>query len=296
MTILTFTSYFAPKHIQGVGTFQDAGPLENDPLVSALSAVAAHFPLAGQLDFLLSLSTGEPKPQRNFPTTDTRSLWKNGAFPRLGRLVWERMRDSKTRRAFREHPRYHRLTTQFNGREPRLDDVQSIPELKSMVDNDIALTLPIKKIARCFVASLFYFELSSLPRHINGRKQGNGIILCSIKQTDPAFPILFERLAANSAEFRLNNFPTIKVVQPENFDSSGNFRMKVDVVATDSFDLTLKQDSDEPIDISGSPFSISRLVRLQCLKAVFGRPDHKKRKSGASDCCLPMKRRKMRAR
>ncbi|RSL62169.1 hypothetical protein CEP51_013512, partial [Fusarium floridanum] len=48
---------FPPQHINGVGTFQDAGPLENDPLISALTAAATAFPLLEEPDFVVSLGT-----------------------------------------------------------------------------------------------------------------------------------------------------------------------------------------------------------------------------------------------
>ncbi|KAE9969413.1 hypothetical protein EG328_006861 [Venturia inaequalis] len=52
--------FFPPKHIRDVGTFQDAGPFVNDPLILALSEAAALFPLSGKPDFVISLGTGEP--------------------------------------------------------------------------------------------------------------------------------------------------------------------------------------------------------------------------------------------
>ncbi|KAI2602275.1 hypothetical protein GGR54DRAFT_645183 [Hypoxylon sp. NC1633] len=54
--------FFSPKHVDGVGTFQDAGPLENNPVISALSEAAALFPLVEEPDFVVSLGTGEPEP------------------------------------------------------------------------------------------------------------------------------------------------------------------------------------------------------------------------------------------
>jgi hypothetical protein len=41
-------SFFPPMHVNDVRTFQDAGPLENDPLLWALAEAAALFPHAGQ--------------------------------------------------------------------------------------------------------------------------------------------------------------------------------------------------------------------------------------------------------
>ncbi|SCN98200.1 uncharacterized protein FFNC_10015 [Fusarium fujikuroi] len=123
---------FPAKHIHGFGTFQDAGPLENDPLISALTAAAKAFPLLEEPDFIVSLGTGEPKPQGEFPVTNSRNTWKNGALPRLLRLAIEKMRDKKLRQAYQGHPKYHRLNVQFDEDEPRLDDVHSIAELREL--------------------------------------------------------------------------------------------------------------------------------------------------------------------
>jgi hypothetical protein len=78
--------FFPPKEINSVGTFQDAGPLENDPLISALLEVAAMFPLIEEPDFMVSLGTGAPRTKGDKPSISVSSpltLWKDGAFPRL---------------------------------------------------------------------------------------------------------------------------------------------------------------------------------------------------------------------
>lgn len=62
-------SFFPPRHIQDIGTFQDAGPLVNDPLIPALSEVATLHPHLDGPDFLLSLGTGEPRLSPN-PSPD----------------------------------------------------------------------------------------------------------------------------------------------------------------------------------------------------------------------------------
>jgi len=125
--------FFPPKKIDGVGTFQDAGPLQNDPLISALSEVAAMFPMVEEPDFMVSLGTGTPRTTSGKPSMSVSgplSLWKDGAFPRLWRMFWERMRDRHVKQVFRTHPRYHRLDTEFDGELPRLDNTKSIHELK----------------------------------------------------------------------------------------------------------------------------------------------------------------------
>jgi hypothetical protein len=45
--------------------FQDPGPLENDPLISALSEVVAIFLLVKEPDFIVSLGTSAPRTKSN---------------------------------------------------------------------------------------------------------------------------------------------------------------------------------------------------------------------------------------
>ncbi len=78
-------SFYPP----GVGMFQDAGPLQNDPLISALSEVAAMFPLVEEPDSMVSRGTGAPCTTSGKPSMSVSgplSLWKDGAFPRLWRM------------------------------------------------------------------------------------------------------------------------------------------------------------------------------------------------------------------
>jgi hypothetical protein len=110
---------------------------ENDPIISALSEAAATFPLTEDFDFVVFLGTGEPKLKNDDTSAYCSSnIWKNGAFPRLCNMAWEKMRDRKNRRASNTHPRYHRLDVEFDHAEPRLDDARSIPELRSKVQAD----------------------------------------------------------------------------------------------------------------------------------------------------------------
>ncbi|CAK7206337.1 hypothetical protein SEUCBS139899_009126 [Sporothrix eucalyptigena] len=193
--------FFPPKHIRGVGTFQDAGPLENDPLVSALSEVAALFPLVDEPDFVVSLGTGEPRPKPHPASAAPRSVWRNGAFPRLCRLFWEKMRDKKIRQAFQTHPRYHRLDVQVDGDEPRLDDAASMSEMMAIAQHDASCEDTINDVARSLVASLFYFELDAIPLREGTRHRCTGRIRCSVQPSEPAFAVLVQRLARRAAQF-----------------------------------------------------------------------------------------------
>ena len=114
---------FPPNEIKGV-IFQDAGPLENDLLISALSEVAAMYPLVEEPDFIVSLGTGTPRirGKLSMSASGPLRLWKDRAVPRLYRLFWEKMRDRQVKQAFRTHPRYYCLDIEFDGAVLRLDD------------------------------------------------------------------------------------------------------------------------------------------------------------------------------
>ncbi|KEY75282.1 hypothetical protein S7711_08625 [Stachybotrys chartarum IBT 7711] len=274
--------FFPPKHIDGVGLLQDAGPLENDPLVSALFIVANIWPHIDKPDFVLSLGTGEPKLSETLAAEDSCSESRNGMLLRLCRLFWEKTRDGKMRQLFQALMWYHRLSVQFDGSEPRLDDVQAIPEMKAKVHDDASLSAKIDDVVRYMIASLFYFELDVMPHRYGGRYLGSGHILCSIKAQDPAFPTLMERL--KSSRFQIDGHADMQVVDDNCFDKHGNFRKPVKLNTEGRFAITLSQQTEEPSHISGSPLSVEKLVKLQGLSAVFGRPDHRKRKrSGSMD-------------
>ena len=57
-------------------------------------------------------------------------------------------------------------------------------------------------------------------------------------------------------------------------DADGNFCLPLDVETKDKFVITLQlADEEAGSDISGSPFSVQKLVAAQGLDAAFGRPD-----------------------
>ena len=212
-------------------------------------------------------------------TTLAAHPWKNKALPRLCRLFWEKMRDKKIRQAFQNNPRYHRLDVEFDQAEPRLDDTKTMSELKSKVQVDTSLSGAIDSIARHMLASLFYFELESIPEKINGKFVAVGHIQCLERRRDPAFSLLLHRLLDCSATFYLDGCPI-----PGNFgdssflDADGNFRKRVELNVSDKFTVCLKQGRSEPCNISGSPYSLQKLILAQGLAAHLGTANHRKRK------------------
>jgi hypothetical protein len=78
---------------------------------------------------VVSLGTGAPRLKNNGPSmSGPHNIWKDGAFPRLCHMYWEKIRDRKVGQIFQTHPRYH---IEFDSPEPRLDDTNSMPDLKS---------------------------------------------------------------------------------------------------------------------------------------------------------------------
>ena len=241
--------------------------------------MTALFPLTEEPDFVVSIGTGGPvegKPDTNTDAMDNN--WKNKAFLRLCRMFLEKMRDRKIRQNFQMHPRYHRLDIEFDQAEPRLDDTKSMSKLKLKVETDNSMSKTIDGVARCMVASLFYFELDSKPDNVEGKSVGTGHIQCSIRRRNPAFPLLLRQLSDASALFYLNDYPIPgKFGDSSCLSADGNFRKLVELNLTGGFTISLKQGSGK-YNISGSPYSVEKLVTAQGLNAHCGSANHRKRK------------------
>jgi hypothetical protein len=189
------------------------------------------------------------------------------------------MRDSKIRQAFHSSPRYHRLDVEFDEAEPRLDDTESIPNLKLKAREDDSITSTVSSIARCIVASLFYFELESVPEKIDGKFVGIGYIQCTLRRTSPAFPLLLSQLSSCASVFYLDDSPIPGTFGDNSFLSpDGNFRKRVELNVSNRFAVTLGQGCHEKNNISGSPYLIEGLIRAQGLDAYLGTAYHRKRK------------------
>jgi hypothetical protein len=236
-------------------------------------------PLAEEPDFIVSLGTGTSRAKESLsvPASSHLRLWKDKAFPRLWRMFWEKMRDRQIKQVFRNYSRYHRLDIEFDGPLPRLDNIQSIHELQKRAQEDDSVSKVIDNIARSAIASLFYFELDSKPGKYDKEYIGVGSIFCTIRQSDPAFQLLLDQLS--SATFYFDNRLIPGTVGDRSFiDQDGNFRKRVELSVNGRFTVTLKQGDSEPCNISGSTYSVERLISAQELDAHFGRADHGKRK------------------
>jgi hypothetical protein len=295
-------SIFPSHHINGVGTLQDAGLLENDPELWARSEVSALFPHLEEPDFVVSLGTGEPAASSYEVSTEDRR--QQGMLRRAWHLFWEKSRDKVVRRAAgMTKPASYRLNIDFDGDEPRLDDTSSIPNMMSRVQTDATLLPKIDAVTRRMVASLFRFELDLLPcRCENDVYMFTGQILCSIRQQEynPKSPQqgdndrlekLLARLRSGRSSFFVNGSPIACAINERSFvGNDGNFQIQINAKTSDRLEVTFEIDGTKACNISGSPYSLQKLVTVQGLDAPFGRSDHRKRKRCEEDVNRKAKR------
>ena len=283
--------FFPTKEIAPLGTFQDAGPLENDPVSTVVSEARMLYP-SSRTDLIVSLGTGTVPDADS--KRDTHNVKPRKAPFRIQDLVWEKSRDKQVRQAFAHHSRYHRLDHEMDC-DYALDDVNQMRELQQGVEGDGSLAEPIDRLVRCAIASLFYFELSGMPCRRGGKYIGAGIVLCSIPGDDPAFKVLLDRLASRRAQLYVNGEPISGAWDDStDRDKNGNFCRRVQYETGDQISISIRMDgsSAQGAHISGLPSAIVDLVNAQGLNAYFGTSDHRKRKRSVDDdMCVAKKRR-----
>lgn len=275
-----------------VGTLQDHGPLENDPVISAMTEVTKLYPHIHEPDFILSLGTGEPSQTEHAHDIDEpRQKWNNAGLLRLGRLAWEKSRDKKARQIFQNNPRYFRFDVKTTGTEPRLDSLESMDTLESLVCKDDSLVRLSEDFARRAVGSLFYFELAQKTDCFGDKHEGHGYILCKLGPSHPAFQPLMNYLERVAAKFYLND-ELIASIRSNGIPigPDGRFRLSVKILVGDKFAIMLRQGDNALFHISASPFSIIKLETLQGLTAFFGRPNHRKRQRSSGHTHQPCKK------
>jgi hypothetical protein len=189
--------------------------------------------------------------------------------------------------------RVHRLSVDFDGPEQRLDDTSMIRELTLKSQTDPALTPTIEIAAGHMVASLFYLELDGPqpPQWRNGAYKLREYLFCSIRRGDAVLAALLRKLSSNCGKFLVGDWAVSDTLC---VGTDGNFCLSLDLETKDKFAITL-QLADEEVgsNISGSPFSVRKLVTAQGLDAAFGRPDHRKRKRIGEDERSSCKRRRI---
>ncbi|KAI1541065.1 Patatin [Pyrenophora tritici-repentis] len=299
--------FFKPTTIRGYADQQDAGQLRNNPILMALSEAQKLFPGTEEPDFVVSLGTGGPRLNaQELYIPGSRGLLKDGWIPRFCRGSLAAMagdRDWKALVSFgrpKSSGKYHRLDIEFDGPEPRLDAVSDMASLQSRALGDPLLSPVLDNIAECAIASLFYFKPHTRPRYMGGQYVGSGWIKCKLRHGEPALEVLLSRLCTAGARLLIGNrnVPDLhdkciaKIGDCSNFDETRNFCTSLTFGVQGSFSIFLQEDSNTPRHISGSPFSVERLVRAEGLEAYFGRADHRKRDWAHDDCAIPEAKRR----
>jgi len=307
--------FFTPKNIAGLGKFQDGGLTDNNPLKLALQEVKASNPgdpSAKRSTLKVSLGTGKP-PDRDPEMYGSNSWWRDLWFVRLFRALWSSIDGQESSYSIRKwevshhdeelnggkkrrRGEYFRFNFDFRGQPPRLDDSSRIPEMKIHAREAILHSKQLDRLAHCIVAQLFVFELEleRAPRKENGRYACTGYILCCHRAPTPEFEALLGRLTKSSAKFLLRGRTLPGLIRDRSsLARDGNFRKRVDFEVTskdDLISLQLREKGSESFNISGSPFSIQWLIKVQELGQPFGRRDGVKRKRKDDDEGLCKKR------
>lgn len=273
----------------------------------ALSEAEALFPFTEEPDFVVSLGTGSPRPNaKELYTSGSRGLLKDGWIPRFLRGSWETMAGNRDWKALvssgraKSSGKYHRLDIEFDGPEPRLDAVSDMASLQSRALQDPLLSPVLDNIAECAIASLFYFKPHTRPRYMGGQYVGSGWIKCKLPYGEPALEVLLRRLSTAGARLLIGdrNVPDLHdkciatIGDRSNFDETKNFCASLTLCVQGSFSVFLQEDSHTPRHISGSPFSVDRLVQAEGLEAYFGRADHRKRNWAHDDSAIPQAKRR----
>lgn len=281
--------FFPPKYVPELGrTFQDGGVLRNNPTIVGFSEFSA-LTRDARPDLIINLGTGaEPEPERQM------RFWQDSWPIRLvraymsflqGRSTWNDAACLVKRES--RHIGHYRLDIALEG-DIRLDDVSSMPLLRSAVLQDTTLREAIEEIAQRLFAALFYFELISLPTPVDSRYRIEGRVLCTRKAGDPALPLISQRLRGSTL---LINMKAIEF-QLE-YDTYGNIVVPFVFLADQSFSLEVRQaSSSSSFSLSGSPYHNSTLISRGGLAASFGTRSPK-RKAGCDPYERPSQRRRL---
>jgi hypothetical protein len=273
----TSNRFFKPQTVRTLGIFQDGGLQHNNPASIAQWERKFIWKNREEPDFALSLGTG---------TSSVTAGSNSGSISRFyvrlyksfmrnldGEDAWKRFLNSVAPTA---RHRYHRLNIQFPGPEPSLDDAQQIPELKASVStavqerNELIVT-----IVDYMIASMFYFELDSLPVPREGGYMCSGYIFCRLDIPKHSLRRLYDRMIETSSWFLIQGIP-IRCVEgvPESlppFKRRVTFR--VDSL-TEMIAFSIRGITSCPKMLSGFPTSISDLIANQNLDSPFGTVDH----------------------
>ena len=171
---------------------------------------------------------------------------------------------------------------------PALDDITKIASLKNLVSSDSHIQLQAKRIAQRLFASLFYFELTDIPRRgEQARFHIEGNMLCTRKCPDPALDQIYKRLVSSKLYIGGKQM-ACRVLR----DKDGNIYLPVGFDNDEIVGIEIKEKGvDEAFPISGSPLAVQMLIRESGFIDHFGTRTHKRKNHGVNEG--PHKRRRI---
>lgn len=250
----------------------------NNPIFTARSEFEALKPndAAEEPDLLMNLGTGSVVPYSSNSSKARPIL--DAWFVRLPRAYLKLLRGDKawndymSVRKAEDKSRSYRLDINLP-RSLSLDDVTSIPMLKSLVYKDKDLYKTIKEITSRLFATLFYFELTELPVRSGSRLVISGRIMCTRKADDKALPAIFQRLRKST--FYLNGR---RLTAPFGTNEHGNLLRTISFCSGETIMIDLReQGGNHSFPLSGSPYNVSKLISQGGLRACFGTALHKRK-------------------
>jgi hypothetical protein len=260
-----------------LGLFQDGGLQHNNPASIAQWETRFVWPNKSEPDFALSLGTGTSS-----IVTECGAWSKSRFYVRLfksfmrnidGEDAWRRFYNSLTPDT---QARYYRLNIPFSGPEPGLDDAPRIPDLKASVLKTIESdSLTLTAVKDSMIASMFYFELDSVPELEKGVYICSGYIFCRLDMPASGLRMLYQRLVETSSWFLIQGSP-IRCVQsvPKSLPP---FKRRI-TFSADSLDevieFSIRGVTSTLKMLSGFPTSLTSLITDQRLDSPFGTIDH----------------------
>ncbi|KKY29202.1 putative patatin-like phospholipase [Phaeomoniella chlamydospora] len=288
--------YFKPKHIPGVGTFQDGGLWKNNPVDIALWEIPVIWPSIERPDLVISLGTGSLKARKKMGFS---GLWSSRLLARLYGCLDRFISSKKIAEEFGNgrrkelDGRYFRFDGELS-ESSGLDETDKIRQIAAYARDQFCRSPEIDVVARRIIASLFYVELDRQPRKIKDKYFASGHIFCRVSRTQPAFEHLMNQLSKTCAVFSIDGHVVPGRVEDRSFtDGTGNFRKKIEFEGKERLSIHLKEGSFQPQHISGSPYVIEEMIRAQGLNKQFGRSDHLKRCDPEPQPGPPSKRRRI---
>jgi len=192
-----------------------------------------------------------------------------------GERIWMLKRNKLTPK---EMNRNYRLTVRLR-KEPSLDDISGIQQMKEQTAKYIAQSNIIDTTAHHLKAALFYFELKQDIKYVGGYYQCLGYIRSKLAMGSVSLKHLPDELVDTEARFSVNGGPKFT---PDNHITSGirkgviflqetHFKVRSLQVAVN---VTLVNREEDGFSISGCPFNMNFIRVQQGLNQLFGNDDH----------------------